>query len=218
MTKDCIPLEALGTLDALPPDHPMRRHAATCPRCSSLLFAYESFVRADAVQGADAPEAERRLDAFITRRVQGGEPEPAPVARAPKRGRGRWFELPAFRFAAAAVALVLIATVVARWQPWAPERIVYRGEGDAAIEVEPAQLLADGAFELRWTAVPGADSYRVTILGADLSELARLPLPNQVGARFDPKSLAAGQTAAYWRVEALREGGVIASSAPEPLS
>lgn len=217
MKNDCIPVEALGTLDALPADHPMRRHAATCPRCSSLLFAYAEFARAEDVEGADPADAERRLDAFIEREVERGRAGAAPVTGAPKPGRGRWFDVPVFRFAAVTAAIVLAAVVVWQWQPWGRDEIVYRsGAGGAAgaIAVETPRVLEDGALELAWSEVPGADAYEVALLGPDLAELALFPVRGATSLRVDA-TRAAG--AAYWQVGALREGGVIANSAPEPL-
>ena len=212
MTNECIPVEALGTLETLPPDHPMRRHAETCPRCNAMAFAYAQFVQGDTVEGANPADADRRLDAFIAQHVERG---PAvPVSGAPKHGRGRWFEMPSFRFAAAAAVLVLIAAAVMRWQPWAGDEIVYRGGSATGITVEAARPANDGTIELRWAAVPGADSYQVTILAADLSEVTRLPATTEARARFDPTT-APGS--AYWQVSAMREGGVIANSAPEPV-
>ena len=53
--NDCIPVEEMGTLSGLPADDERRRHVASCPRCSSLLFVYEQFVRAEAVDSAKPP-------------------------------------------------------------------------------------------------------------------------------------------------------------------
>ena len=216
MTNECIPLEALGTLEALPPEHPMRRHAETCPRCSSLAFAYAEFVRAATIGGAKTADADVRLDAFISERVEGDRGQAVPISGAPRRGRGRWFELPSFRFAMVASALVLTAAVVLRWQPWSEGEIVYRGGEQGGITVDAPRSLDDGVIELSWGAFPGADAYQVTILGADLSERVRLTPQKDLSARFDPRAAAPG--AAYWQVSALREGEVLTPSAPEPLS
>ena len=35
----CIPVEGLGELEALSPEHPWRRHLADCPHCRALLAA-----------------------------------------------------------------------------------------------------------------------------------------------------------------------------------
>jgi hypothetical protein len=217
MTNECIPMEALGTLEALAPDHPLRRHAATCPRCSSLLFAYAEFARATPVDGANPADADRRLDAFIAREVERHHADPVPVSGAPRRGRGRWFDVPVLRLAAVTAAIVLVAAVVWQWQPWGGDEIVYRsgtGAAGGAITVEAPRALEDGAAELAWSAVAGADVYEVMLLGPDLSELAVIPVRDATSVRVDRARM---EGAVYWQVGALREGGLVANSAPEPL-
>ena len=85
----CIPVEGLGELEALSPEHPWRRHLADCPHCRALLAAYRGFVDGDAAR-ADATR-EARLAAFIEREIA-GQDRSEPHGLAPRRRRGlpRW--------------------------------------------------------------------------------------------------------------------------------
>ena len=55
---DCIPMEALGTLDAS--DESQRRHLERCARCSAMVVAYREFMRAEAPKAARVREADAR--------------------------------------------------------------------------------------------------------------------------------------------------------------
>jgi hypothetical protein len=208
--NECIPVEQLGALKLLGEDDPRRRHAASCPRCSSLLFAYEEFVRADQRADASVAEAEAVLARFIATNI-----ETAPAERisgAPRRGRGRWFDFSFMKMAAVSAAVVLMAVVLVRWQPWESKSIVYRGEPSAQFSGLAAARSADGNLDVRWNAVPNADAYRVTILGADLAEITRLDPAPALSARLVP-----GANAYYWQVTALQEGAEILTSDPQRL-
>ena len=219
MTNECIPVDALGTLKNLPPDHPRRRHAESCPRCSSLAFAYSEFMRGEEVDGADTRAAETSLSRFIAARIEAAPDEPAPVIGAPRRGRGRWFDLSVVRFAAAAAAIALIAVAVLRWQPWNAGEIIYRGGTVQDIGGLRCTAAGDGIFELSWAVVPGSDSYRVTILAPDLTEIAQLTTGGELTARLDPRTYPGhgDPSSWYWQVTALLEGDEVASSAPQPV-
>src|SRR5262245_59388866 len=121
--NECIPVDQLGTLKQLNADDPRRRHAESCPRCSSLLFAYEEFTKADQRADARVAEAEAHLARFIAQNVE--ETPPVRVSGAPRQGK-RWFEFSGLKMAAAVAAVLLVAVIV--WQPWQSKEIVYRGE------------------------------------------------------------------------------------------
>jgi hypothetical protein len=211
--NECIPVDQLGTLKQLSADDPRRRHASACPRCSSLLFAFEAFVEADAADGANPVAAEMQLGRFITAHI-----EESPAQRtsgSPRRSRGRWFERSLVNFAAVAAILVVVAVGVARWQPWQSKEIVYRGEASAQFTGLRATATADGTVELHWDAVKNADGYRVTILAEDLSEITRLAPGAALTARADVRGIAG--TPYYWQVTALLEGAEILTSDPQRL-
>jgi hypothetical protein len=202
-------MEALGTLDALGPDDPMRRHAEQCARCSAMWTAYREFVRADAPKSAHIRDADARLAAFIAEKVEGVE-----ASGAPRRARGRWFEMPTFRFAAAAAVMVVLAGAVAKWMQ-SPEQDALRGDPRIMLTLEAPRALSDGSLELRWTSVPDADAYQVVLLREDLSEVVRMPATDQREFTLDRSAIPAGAT--HWQVTALREGAVATESTPAAL-
>jgi hypothetical protein len=212
--NECIPVEQLGTLKELPADDPRRRHASSCPRCSSLLFAYEEFVSAGVVEHANPAAADLQLARFIETQVESAPPER--VSGGPRRGRGRWFDLSFLRVAGAVAAIAVVAVVMARWQPWETKSIVYRGESAAQFTGLGAATAADGVVDLRWDAVKSADAYRVTLLARDLSEITRLAPASGLSARFDTRS-STSAAPYYWQVTALSEGGEILTSDPQRL-
>lgn len=199
----CIPLEALGTLEALSPDDPIRRHSDACPRCSAALAAYREFLRADSPCGADVTDADRRLAAFINERVEGVEKS----RRAP-------FRIPTFRWAVAAAVIVVGATIIAK-QMDSSDRVVLRGEPRVELSVLAPRTLADGAVEFGWNAVPDADQYQVVLLRKDLTEVARMVPTTELRATLDRSSLPSD--AVRWQVCALREGAIIVESTPQEL-
>ena len=199
----CIPMEALGTLDALSPDDPMRRHAETCPRCSAAMTAYREFLRAESPRGADVHDADRRLARFITERVEG-------VAQT-QSARFRW---PVMRWAVAAAVVVVGATIVAK-QMDRSDGTVLRGDERVELSTLAPRTLADGSVELSWDAVPDADRYQVTLLRKDLTEVARMVATTELRATLDRASLPS--EAVSWQVSAFREGAVIVESAPQAL-
>jgi len=212
--NECIPVEQLGALKQLSADDPRRRHAEACPRCSSLLFAYQEFIDAGVATDAKPEAAEAQLARFIATHIEDGQP--ARVSGAPRRGRGRWFDLSYLRLAGAVAAIVLVAVVLTRWQPWESKQIVYRGEPAAQFTGLAAAAAVDGTVELHWDAVKNADAYRVTILARDLNEITRLAPSSALSAHVDAHSgdLPVGY---YWQVTALLEGAEILTSDPQRL-
>jgi len=199
----CIPIEALGSLDALSPDDPIRRHAVACPRCSAAVVAYREFLRADSPRGADVADADRRLASFINERIEGVEK----VHRAP-------FRFPTFRWAVAAAVMVAGAALIAK-QMDSSDRVVLRGDERVALSVQARRTLADGSVEFSWNAVPDADAYQVVLLREDLTEVARMVATTDLGATLDRSSIPS--EAVRWQVTALREGAIIVESTPQEL-
>jgi hypothetical protein len=206
--QGCIAMEALGTLDSLSSDDPTRRHVAQCARCSAMLVAYREFMRADAPRAAHMTDADARLASFIAHRVEGVE------AGGASRRFGRWFDLPNFRFAAIAAGLVIVALAVARFMPPRTDHVILRGDAHSAFTTE-TRVLSVNAINLSWSPVADADAYEVIVLGADLSEIVRLPAGSETSLTVDPSTLPAA--AVRWQVSALREGAVLVESVPEEL-
>ena len=208
--NECIPVDQLGTMKQLDAEDPRRRHASSCPRCSSLLFAYEEFTRAEAVEGANPVAAEMQLARFIEERVE--EKPPARVSGAPRPSRGRWFDFSGLRMAAAVAAVLLVAVIF--WQPWQSKEIVYRGEASVHFTGLRATAASDGSIDVYWDAVKGADSYRVTLLAQDLAEITRLDAGNALSAHLD-SGTSGGPAPYYWQVTALADGAEILTSDPQ---
>lgn len=207
----CIPMEALGTLEALGPEDPRRLHVEHCARCSAMLAAYREFVRANTPQTANTRDADIRLAAFIAERIEGG----TPASGGPRRARGRWFELPSFRYAAIAAAAVAVVIAVTQWRGTQNETVL-RGDARIVITLEAPRAVSDGAaIELAWTSLPDADAYQVILLRNDLSEIVRLPATSE--RRLILPRATMPDDATHWQVAALREGAVVAESVPESL-
>jgi hypothetical protein len=206
--NECIPVAELGTLEQLREDDPKRRHAAACPRCSSLLFAYEEFNRAHERPNANVNDAEARLERFIAEHVEATPQER--ISGTPRPSRGRWFDFSLFKMSAAVAAVLIVAVVLVRFQPWESKPIVYRGEPSAQFTGLAASRAADGNIDVHWNAVKDADAYRVTILGEDLAEIMQMDPTSKLSARF-----TAGTSAYYWQVTALQEGAEILTSDPQ---
>lgn len=215
MTDTCLDIEAIAEVLQLPASDPRRRHVERCARCSALALAYEAFVRAEPVAGADPADARRRLAAAVP-----GEKGPRVMSRrdaAPGRRRGaRWILRPVWGVATVVGLLVVVAVI--RLHPWLPAPTVLRGGSNERIHVEAPVTGEDGAIELRWSAVEGADAYRVTLLAADLSEISTTAATPDTHLTLPPGSSAKGEKLrAYWQVTAFAGGDPVATSAPVPF-
>ncbi len=217
----------------LPEGDTGRAHVERCPRCQARLIDLNAFLRpATEAEIPGLASVERRmaaaLEAEMERDAASAAPRPVPsgpadTASARPTRTGALVHLwnrPAWVMAAAAAALVMVAGVFALW-PHAPGGDALRGTsgpGNAAnrqVHVFPARIEGARAI-LRWRAVPGADSYLVSLFGSDLAERGRLgPLAGTaIGLPLD--TLAAGGGPAgplVWQVIALRAGDELARSA-----
>jgi len=160
-------------------------------RCSGCAEAWRIL--------ADVRRAEAGVPEPVTPRA---EPPPAP----PRRARA---VLPL-----AAAALAALGAWVALRPPPVHAPPVERGDAPAAeLHAESPPVQPSGAVVLRWSEVPGATSYTVTVLTPDLVVLHQalgvsgheLRLPDAVGGR------SAG-TDLLWNVDAvLSDGRTVAS-------
>jgi hypothetical protein len=214
MTTPCLSIDEIARLADADADagDPGRRHIDTCARCAALAVEYTEFLRARPGMGADVGDARRRLQAFITERI-----ERDPVAAATRRPPRRWFELSPRRslLLAASVAAAVLVFAVARWQP-APDAVHLRGATDESLMLGAHTVAANKSVVLSWEAVAGADGYRLTILGPDLSERVVAPV-TATSLEFVPARFALEPGAYYWEITALAQGDAIASSTPVPL-
>jgi hypothetical protein len=213
LEEHCIDLERIEEVLALPADHPERRHAETCPRCASLVASYRSFVAAEPDPDAGLDQARPALDARIREHAQRWiPPRPAPTV-----SRSFWdvFRRPAFVVAFAAAVIGAAAV----WMLRSPERETFRGNRTESTEfaLHPAIVAADGAIQLSWSPVTGADQYQVRVYGPNMAEIYRSKPAADTSLTLSRSSLPADLPAELnltWQVYALAQGDVVGSSAP----
>jgi hypothetical protein len=234
----CLAAADLAGALALGPDDPLRVEIERCPRCRALLLSYEEFLHDRSLPpGLDPRQAAARLREAFERELAGdtggaraaaGAPRPRPAAGpSPPPSRSRlaaWLGGPRARLAWSAAAAVILAGGIyagARWWTGARDADALRAERDSIahpgdgrpVLLEPRAI--DGGLVLAWTRTPGAEAYRVLLLGPDLVEFARLgPFADTVGVlewRRLPRGLPRGSTVAF-QVEALQAGVPILSS------
>ena len=180
MTHPCFQVDELGDLLELGYDDPRRKHLDECPRCRALLTEYRGFMAPPTdAEGADLPDAEKRLTAFLKQKVQQDgsiAPPPSPSVR--------FFRRTSFRLVMAAAAVVFavltLMTYHDRQPPVSDEILLREGTGHGSFSEEgkvkllPLGKRADSKTGLRWHKVKGADAYRVRLFSVELEELAIL--------------------------------------------
>lgn len=218
MTEPCLRLENLLAIAAGEREDPRRDHVRDCPRCRSRLKAYGLFTSLE-TQGA-CPGEERavaQLTATLRDRIGVSESLPARPARVP------WWTPRRLVPACGAAAILLGGFLLVQDDLRRPggEPIAREAPAsplDAGLSPAPARPRADGALELSWSPVPGADAYRVRLLDAGLQELARFDAGARTSLALTAESLRAwSDRATYWHVQALAAGDPVADSAPQAL-
>lgn len=209
----CIPVKALGELEALTPEHPWRRHLADCPHCRALLAAYRGFLAGEPALADAAREA--RLAAMIEGEIAGLKAEDAgggiPLRR---RGLPRWLA-PALGVAAVALVAVGLWPHAQGPEPRLGDALRGPSRSVDSLRVEPRE---EGLL-LRWQNPAGGERAEVLLFDAEVTPLAAfhvsgadsLLLP---AARLD--SLRATADALFWRVR-VSGAGAAAESAPRAL-
>ncbi len=222
MAGQCIKREELGQLLEAGPADPRYRHVTGCPRCRAELAMYRSFLAgnpelADATREGRLAERMHRL--ILDSAATGGSssaPEPA----------GRRFLRFGPRQSLWALAAVLVLIVAINRLPSLTGEPVIRLRSSAPAAGAALAPVVKAAGEtgdllLAWTLQPGADSYRIEILGSDLSVLRRESVTGTesfpVSARMLDE-LSSRSPALLWRVTALAEGRVLAVSSLQVLS
>ena len=232
MNDERIAPEEFARLMRLPDDHPDRRRAAASPQFEAMRLMLTEFE-----QPGGAPPEPGQLEvatAELRRRLSaagfpagGAGIMPAAASeqssRSPRSIAERLFGVlggpGARRGLAFACALIVIG---AGW--WATHRspreatmrgIAEPGSFELSISNEVPQSLV-----LAWTAVPGADAYRVTFLGADLGEIGHLDVARGtrlvLRARDLPDGVVPGAHASL-EVVALKDGAAIATTPARPV-
>jgi len=214
MNTSCIRPEDFGDVDALPADHPTRVHLAACARCQARWRAYRSFLEDAEPQPRSRPEAEAdtALNGMI--RTEFGIPE---AEREPARrsGAGGWRRRLLILTPSAAVLAVAIVMLATSHRTGIPEP-AFRGEGpNSTLTLESPRRLPDGGFRVAWSAIAGADAYRVRVLDTALNPVFETTVGAETSAILHPSDLGASArpgTGFVWRVTALREGEEIGVS------
>jgi len=216
MNTSCIRPEDFGDVDALPVDHPVRVHLTECPRCQARWKAYRSFLEDAESQPRSRPEGEADTVLGGMIRTEFGLPEtesePAPGVL-PSGWRSFFSSRPGRRLliltpsaAVLAVAIVMLAT---SHRTGLPEPAFRGSESSASLRLESPQVLPDGGIRLAWSAMAGADAYRVRVLDTALNPVLEITVAAETSAIVRPSEFgtAARSGARFvWRVTALREG------------
>jgi len=224
----CLSIEELDGILGLDPAHPRRRHLESCPRCSARLLVYREFIEdLSPAPGSDTRDAAVRLRQAFDEELDRGQIREGAVARpASSWTRWSWWLRP--RTLQPAWALGVVLLVAGAFYAGLHYRST-REESDLLRTTPPTGVVSErgridlltprvgpgGEVEMRWHAVPNADSYQVRLVGADLADLAHFgPVPDaRLSLRPDqiPRNLSSGEVIG-WEVVALRSGQEIARS------
>jgi len=211
---------------ALPPGDSERQAAESSSEFAAMRRMLSEFEQPNdaSLDEAQVDNAKRQLARRLAvLGVPHGRPADAGAEARDSGLRGpRWFESlldqlhhPVARSGLAFAAILIVASVAWWSQQRGPAPGPLRGASESAtIAVDPPRF-APGSVTLSWSRVSGADSYRVTFFGADLTEVARRDslttnsLVLQAGEL--PPGLQSGQRVAF-AVAALRGGDTISDS------
>lgn len=221
---DCLRDDELERIGEWSADDPRRRHAESCPRCRARRLAFASFMAAEPEPGSRPGEARAALLDRVRRErgVPGASTPPdggiRPAAMPPSSRRRGWGRGSLLALAAG-IAIVIAGVAGLRVRAPHPPGLE---RGPALSRSIPRAIGAEVTPErvrFTWTGVAAAERYRVTLLGGDLrarytsdavaDTFLVLPLPLAEGLR--------GTDIALWQVTALREGEVVAESAPRGI-
>jgi hypothetical protein len=215
MSPNCIDVERIAEVEASPE---LRRHVDECPRCQSLWLSYQSFLKADVSAAPRIDEARRELEATIR-----GKAARAAVAGAPPRvsrlSTQRRAELGWLRPGLiAAFATIIAAVAISVWRGSSNEPVL-RG-GSEAVWALAAPHVTGIAIVFAWSAVPNADAYEVEIYDDALNQVLHSAAVTTTRISVDRAALASVPAGAEltWRVRALKQGDVVATSPPASLT
>jgi hypothetical protein len=215
MSPNCLDVDRIAEVGAVPEGHPLREHVANCPRCQSLWLSYQSFMKADLGGAARAGEARATLEESIRRRAAASGRAWPPVSLSARRPRWSGWLRPAL---VTAVAAALTLTAITLWRGDG-EQPVLRGVEDARWLLAAPRPL-DGRIEFEWQAVEDADAYELVLYDDALNEVYRSGTVTATTATVLREALpgVADGASLTWRVLALRAGDVISTSPPSSLT
>jgi hypothetical protein len=209
-TEACVPIDHFGALSEAE-----QQHVSQCAHCEAELALWQEF---EAQIPADREGAAVNWIAAEVGRRRGTNAVPASLAT-----RFRWFGLPGFAVAAATLALVAGLAYAVRDRepalkaPTASE--IYRGTEITGLSpVGNVYQVPDLA--LKWSSLPGADRYDVSVLEVDGTVLWHTSTsnPEAVLPRDVVSKLVPGKSVT-WEVTARdRSGALIAASGTQRLT
>jgi hypothetical protein len=200
MEDDPLTAETFARLASLPEDDPERQRWAASPEFEARLRLWREFespaggrLSAEEARSA-ARELGQRMEGAVRAGVPRGDHETVRSQMARREGPS-WFQRmfgapPRMALAFASILVIGVATTwfLARERT----RPVERGATEhAAIQLLPERATPNGV-ELSWTAVSGADGYRVIFYGADLNEIARIDRVTETRIELRSAALPAG--------------------------
>lgn len=217
MTRPSCPddLELLERSTWSPAD-PRHAHVATCPRCLALVAELETIAMDEALPRLSASER-AALSAAVTRGLDDAHPVPRREA-APARRTGLAMPWPWIGGLAAAATVVAVSLIAL--QNGQPGDVIERGGSDPRVVQTESVRVEAGQAQFRWSPRPGADRWRLELLGADFSVVRAETL--EAGQttwtlRVDEAGPALAGQPLHWRVVADSAGEAVAESPPEPF-
>jgi len=228
MEDRCFTHEELDELLTLGSDDPRRDHLARCSACRTLLASYRAFMEAgDLPEASDRDEAGRRLDLFRARMIEGVD-RPAAVGATEASLLSRLLAFlrgPILRPALAGLLLLIAAGSL-----WMNRDSLYAErssgivrevplQGSVDVTVQPPVVLDDGGLVLEWSPVSSAESYRVQILGVEMTPLRDFTIAdvNRLRVTSDDIEGLASSGPLFWRVIVYRNGDEFARSSLHSL-
>ncbi|MCP4548135.1 MAG: hypothetical protein GY835_16850 [bacterium] len=215
MSRECYPIDEFARIAELPPGDARREHLDDCPRCQARLATYEEFIHNEfECSGEQLNAAMNSLDESLTREIfPPSDKERAPVVP---------FRSPVVRAVISVAAALLLLLAVDSLRDDSKEReVVLRTDNPVSSEegirlTTPTQTVS-GEVELRWQPYPGADSYEVRILDAELIETACIAVTGGTRLVLAADTVKRSLTSTgilTWSVTALCEGDAISISRP----
>lgn len=210
---DDLELLERSTWSATDPRH---AHVAECPRCMALVAELETLAMDENLPALSASER-ATLSAAVVRGLDDAHPAPRPAAATARRpGLALpWQWIGGLAAAAAVVAVSLVALQNGR-----PGDVIERGGNDPRVVQTESVRVEAGEARFRWSARPGADRWRLELLGSDFTLVRAETLDARQTTwtlrvdEADPTLLA---QPLHWRVVADSAGEVVAESSPEPF-
>jgi hypothetical protein len=195
--------EEFARLMSLSPDHPDRIRAAATPEFAALSTMWSDFEQSVSMPASAGDvesartELRRRIDPVLERGAPvlsdaGLAAREGPQSDAGGGGLATLLRGPAARFGLTFAGLALVAGMAWWWSGAGDQGRAVRGESSNTGFGFSSIRMAPGAVLLEWRPEAGADAYRITFLGPDLREIARLDEVHSTDIALQADALPAG--------------------------